>query len=137
MVHRFDTNKLMSVATFFGHLLATDALPWHVLGYVQLTEEDTTPSSRIFLKNLFLQLSEQLGIKVLNEKLHDPTMEETFESIFPKDHLKNTLFSIKFFTQIGLGGITGKLRQLIAKRKEIDSRELRDEIETKHRRKRV
>lgn len=137
MVHRFNTNKLMSVAKFFAHLLATDALPWHVLGYVQLTEEDTTSSSRIFLKNLFLQLSELLGIKVLNEKLHDPTMEETFESIFPKDHLKNTLFSINFFTYIGLGSITQKLRQLIAKRKKPDSRELRDEMEMKRIRKRA
>ncbi|CAL9218657.1 unnamed protein product [Arabidopsis halleri] len=137
MVHRFDTNKLISVATFFGHLLATDALPWHVLAYVRLTEEDTTSSSRIFLKNLFLQLSELLGIKLLNEKLHDPTMEETFESIFPKDHLKNTLFSINFFTKIGLGGITQKLRQFIAKRKETDSEELSDdETERKRRRKR-
>ncbi|KAG7594960.1 Initiation factor eIF-4 gamma MA3 [Arabidopsis thaliana x Arabidopsis arenosa] len=137
MVHRFDTNKLISVATFFGHLLATDALPWHVLAYVRLTEEDTTSSSRIFLKNLFLQLAELLGIKLLNEKLHDPTMEETVESIFPKDHLKNTLFSINFFTKIGLGGITQKLRQFIAKRKETDSEESSDdETERKRRRKR-
>ncbi|XP_020868205.1 LOW QUALITY PROTEIN: pre-mRNA-splicing factor CWC22 homolog [Arabidopsis lyrata subsp. lyrata] len=137
MVHRFETNKLISVATFFGHLLATDALPWHVLSYVQLTEEDTTSSSRIFLKNLFLQrLSELLGIKLLNEKLHDPTMEETFESIFPKDHLKNTLFSINFFTKIGLGGITQKLRQFIAKRKETDSEESSGDDGTKRKRRR-
>ncbi|CAD5315321.1 unnamed protein product [Arabidopsis thaliana] len=69
--------------------------------------------------------------------LQDPTMEETFESIFPKDHRKNTLFSIKFFTKIGLGGITQTLRQLIAKRKETDSEdELRDEMVMKRRRKR-
>jgi len=28
MVHRFDTNKLISVATFFAHILATNSLPW-------------------------------------------------------------------------------------------------------------
>jgi hypothetical protein len=39
-------------------------------------------------------------------RLNDPTMQGSFESIFPKDHPKNTRFSINFFTSIGLGGIT-------------------------------
>lgn len=115
-VHRLDTNKLRSVAMFFAHLLATDALPWHVLAYVRLTEEDTTSSSRIFVKIIFQELTEQLGIRALNEKLQDPKKEKYLESIFPKDNPKNTRFSINFFTSIGLGGITEKLRQLLAKR---------------------
>jgi hypothetical protein len=41
------------VAKFFAHLLGTFALPWHVLSYIRLTEEDTTSSSRIFIKILF------------------------------------------------------------------------------------
>ncbi|MCL7024081.1 hypothetical protein MKW94_008587 [Papaver nudicaule] len=40
MIHRLETNKL-------------HALPWHVLAYIRLTEEDTTSSSRIFVKILF------------------------------------------------------------------------------------
>ncbi|CAH2054384.1 unnamed protein product [Thlaspi arvense] len=131
--HRLDTNKLRSVAMFFAHLLATDALPWHALAYVRLTEEDTTSSSRIFVKILFQELTEQLGIRALNEKLQDPTMEETFESIFPKDHPKNTRFSINFFTSIGLGGITEKLRQLLVKRQ---NPEVIDETEKKLKRRR-
>lgn len=57
MIHRLETNKLRNVAKFFAHLLGTDALPWHVLAYIRLTEEDTTSSSRIFIKILF-QVSE-------------------------------------------------------------------------------
>ncbi|CAN8270031.1 unnamed protein product [Cochlearia groenlandica] len=110
--HRLETNKLRNVAMFFAQLLAADALPWDVLACVRLTEEDTTSSSRIFVKTLFLKLCDQLGLKSLNEKLQDPTMEEKFESIFPKDHPKNTKFSINFFTSIGLGSITHKLRNL-------------------------
>ncbi|XP_056842758.1 uncharacterized protein LOC108860988 [Raphanus sativus] len=113
-VHGLKTNKLRSAAMFFAHVLATDALPWGVLANVRLTEEDTTSSSRIFLKILFQELSEQLGMWALNQKLEDPTMEDTFESIFPMDHPKNTRFSINFFTSIGLGGITQKARQLLA-----------------------
>ncbi|CAA6663493.1 unnamed protein product [Spirodela intermedia] len=84
MIHRLETNKLRNVAKFFAHLLGTDALPWHVLAYIRLTEEDTTSSSRIFIKILFQELSEHLGIRLLNERLSEPTMQDSFESIFPR-----------------------------------------------------
>jgi pre-mRNA-splicing factor CWC22 len=113
MIHRLETNKLRNVAKFFAHLLGTDALPWHVLAYIRLTEEDTTSSSRIFIKILFQELSEHLGIRLLNERLNDPTMQDSFESVFPRDHPKNTRFSINFFTSIGLGGITESLREYL------------------------
>ncbi|XP_052478340.1 uncharacterized protein LOC105775878 [Gossypium raimondii] len=67
-----------------------NALPWHVLAYIRLTEEDTTSSSQIFIKILFQELSEHLGIRRLNEWLSDPTMQDSFESIFPRDNPKNT-----------------------------------------------
>ncbi|KAL2487894.1 MIF4G domain-containing protein/MA3 domain-containing protein [Forsythia ovata] len=113
MIHRLETNKLRNVAKFFAHLLGTDALPWHVLAYIWLTEEDTTSSSRIFIKILFQELSEHLGIRLLNERLSDPTMQDCFDSIFPKDNPKNTRFAINFFTSIGLGGITENLREYL------------------------
>ncbi|VAH84066.1 unnamed protein product [Triticum turgidum subsp. durum] len=113
MIHRLETNKLRNVAKFFAHLLGTDALPWHVLAYIRLTEEDTTSSSRIFIKILFQELSEHLGIRLLNERLNDPNMQASFESVFPRDHPKNTRFSINFFTSIGLGGITESLREYL------------------------
>lgn len=113
MIHRLETNKLRNVAKFFAHLLGTDALPWHVLAYIRLTEEDTTSSSRIFIKILFQELSEHLGIRTLNERLTDPIMRDSFDSIFPKDNPKNTRFAINFFTSIGLGGITENLREYL------------------------
>ncbi|KAI8573157.1 hypothetical protein RHMOL_Rhmol01G0256800 [Rhododendron molle] len=113
MIHRLETNKLRNVAKFFAHLPGTDALPWHVLAYIRLTEEDTTSSSRIFIKILFQELSEHLGIRQLNERLSDPTMQDYFDSIFPKDNLRNSRFSINFFTAVGLGGITESLREYV------------------------
>lgn len=59
------------------------------------------------------ELSEHLGIRLLNERLSDPAMQDSFESIFPKDNPKNTRFSINFFTSIGLGGITENLREYL------------------------
>ena len=50
-IHRLETNKLRNVAKFFAHLLSTDAISWTCLAYLQLTEEATTSSSRIFIKS--------------------------------------------------------------------------------------
>ncbi|PRQ35187.1 putative initiation factor eIF-4 gamma, MA3 [Rosa chinensis] len=120
MIHRLETNKLRNVAKFFAHLLGTDALPWHCLAYIRLTEEDTTSSSRIFIKTLFQELSEHLGIRLLNERLTDPAMQDSFKSIFPRDNPKNTRFAINFFTSIGLAGITENLREYENTRTEYD-----------------
>jgi pre-mRNA-splicing factor CWC22 len=59
------------------------------------------------------ELSEHLGIHLLNERLNDPNMQDFFESVFPRDLPKNTRFSINFFTSIGLGGITESLREYL------------------------
>ena len=56
MIHRLETNKLRNVAKFFAHLLITDALPWTCLEYIRLNEEETTSSSRIFVKILMQEV---------------------------------------------------------------------------------
>jgi hypothetical protein len=53
IIHRLETNKLRNVAKLFAHLLSVDAISWGVLGCIRLTEDDTTSSSRIFIKYLF------------------------------------------------------------------------------------
>lgn len=53
IIHRLETNKLRNVAKLFAHLLANDAISWGVLQCIRLTEDDTTSSSRIFIKYLF------------------------------------------------------------------------------------
>ena len=110
-VHRLETNKLRNCAKFFGHLLAADALPWSVLAYIQLTEEATTSSSRIFVKILFQELAEQLGLRSLNARLCDPALGPYVAGVLPRDSPKNTRFAVNFFTSIGLGGVTDGLRE--------------------------
>ncbi len=101
-----ETNKLRNVAKFFAHLFHTDALPWTAFEYIHLNEQETTSSTRIFIKILFQELAEYLGLSKLNERLKDAFMQPHFEGIFPKDNPKNTRFAINFFTSIGLGGLT-------------------------------
>lgn len=58
--HRLESGKIRNVAKFFAHLIHSDALEWSIFGYVRITELDTTSSSRIFLKIVFLEMSEHL-----------------------------------------------------------------------------
>ncbi|KAL6200926.1 hypothetical protein ACLB2K_024641 [Fragaria x ananassa] len=113
MIHHVETRKINTVASFYAHLLSTDALPWQCLAYMRLTEEDTTSSSRIFIKDLFQELASQLGIRELNQRLNDPAMQESNESIFPRDNPRNSRFAINFFTAIGLGPLTENLREYL------------------------
>ena len=109
-IHRLETNKLRNMAKFFAHLLFTDALPWTCLECIRLNEEDTTSSSRIFIKILCQELSEEMGIGKLKERLLDDYMKEVFAGLMPKENPRNTRFAINFYTSIGLGGLTDELR---------------------------
>jgi hypothetical protein len=93
------------------HLLHSDALLWTVLYHIKLNEDDTTSSSRIFIKILFNELAEYLGLARLKQRLEDPSMAEAFAGVFPRDNPRNTRFAINFFTSIGLGRLTDGLRE--------------------------
>lgn len=112
-IHRLETNRLRIVAQFFAYLLATDAIGWHVLMVIKLNEEDTTSSSRIFIKILFEELMSSLGQKNVVERLKDPALQESLTGIFPTDadDQSKTRFSINFFTAIGMGVLTEGMRE--------------------------
>ncbi|CAF4709266.1 unnamed protein product, partial [Rotaria sp. Silwood2] len=72
IVHRLENVKLRNVAKFFAHLLVTNAISRNVLHCIRLTEQDTTSSSsRVYIKKLFLELIEFLGLSQLNKRLTD------------------------------------------------------------------
>lgn len=110
-IHRYETNRLRIIAQFFGHLLSSDAIGWHVLNVVHLNEEDTTSSSRIFIKILIEDLAQGVGMKGLTERLRDDTLQPALANMFPTDDPKNTRFSINFFTAIGMGVLTEGMRE--------------------------
>ncbi|KAM3068785.1 pre-mRNA-splicing factor cwc22 [Clarireedia jacksonii] len=112
-IHRYETNRLRNIARFFGHLLSSDAIGWHVLSVVHLNEEETTSSSRIFIKILFQDLSEAMGMPKLQARLKDDILRPYFEGLFPHDNPRNTRFSINYFTSIGMGAITEEMREYL------------------------
>ena len=111
-IHRFETNRLRIIAQFFAHLLASDGINWHVFQVVKMTEEDTTSSSRIFVKILFEELLAALGQKKVVERFKDPILQDSLTGIFPTDadDQSKTRFSINFFTAIGMGVLTENMR---------------------------
>ncbi|KAL8902366.1 MAG: hypothetical protein Q9207_004750 [Kuettlingeria erythrocarpa] len=110
-IHRYETNRLRNIARFFGHLLSSDAIGWHVLSIVHLNEDETTSSSRIFIKILFQDLSEALGMPKLQARLKDDILRSNYEGLFPTDNARNTRFSINYFTSIGMGALTEQMRE--------------------------
>lgn len=110
-IHRYETNRLRIIAQFFGHLLSSDAIGWHVFNVIRLNEEDTTSSSRIFIKILVEDLAQGVGMKTLTAKFRDDSLQTALTGIFPTDDPKNTRFSINFFTAIGMGALTEGMRE--------------------------
>ena len=112
-IHRLETNRLRIIAQFFAHLLATEAIGWHVFATIKLNKDDTTSSSRIFIKILFEELKSVLGQKTLTEKLKDPMLQDSLTGIFPTDNPSNMTFSINFFTAIKMGFLTDGMREVL------------------------
>lgn len=112
-IHRYETNRLRNIARFFGALLATDSISWACFEVVHMTEDDTTSSSRIFIKILMHEMQSLLGLRALAARFKEPSMQVYFQSMFPMDHPSDTRFSINFFTSIGLGLVTEPMRDYL------------------------
>ncbi|KAK3114836.1 pre-mRNA-splicing factor cwc22 [Teratosphaeriaceae sp. CCFEE 6253] len=110
-IHRYETNRLRILAQFFGHLIASGGVGWEVLHVVKLNEEETTSSSRIFIKILMEDLAQGCGMKGLTEKLRSDELAAAVTGLFPVGNAKDTRFSINFFTAIGMGRLTEGMRE--------------------------
>ncbi|KAJ3518351.1 hypothetical protein NM688_g9450 [Phlebia brevispora] len=112
-IHRYETNRLRNIARFFGHLLASDSISWSVLDCIKLTEEDTTASSRIFIKIMLNEMTEAMSLKTITERFKDPEVKQCCAGMFPLDNPKNTRFAINYFTSVGLGPVTEEMREYL------------------------
>ncbi len=76
-----------------------------------MNEEETTSSSRIFIKILLQEVQEAMGLATLVSRFKDPEIKSFCRHMFPLDNPKNTRFAINYFTSIGLGAITEDMRE--------------------------
>lgn len=110
-IHRYENNKLRNIAQLFGHMIGVDSLGWHCLSVIHLNEDETTSSSRIFIKILFQSIVEEIGLPKLKARMADDMLRPNLEGIFPRDNARNIRFSINYFTSIGLGALTEEMRE--------------------------
>ncbi|KAK7949762.1 pre-mRNA-splicing factor cwc22 [Apiospora saccharicola] len=113
-IHRYETNRLRNVARVFGHLFGTDAIGWHSLSCIHLNEDETTSASRIFIKIMFQEMSEEMGMVKLQARMKDESLQPYLEGLFPRDNPRNIRFSINYFTSIGMGALTEEMREFLA-----------------------
>lgn len=113
-IHRYETNRLRNIARLFGHMFGSDAIGWHCFSVIHLNEEETTSSSRIFIKIMFQEIVEELGMPKLQARMKDEVLEPDMEGLFPRDNPKNIRFSINYFTSIGMGPLTDDMRVRLA-----------------------
>ncbi|KAI9632942.1 MIF4G-domain-containing protein, partial [Dioszegia hungarica] len=113
-IHRYETNKLRNIGRFFGHLIASDGISWAVLHVVHMNEDETTSSSRIFVKIMMTEMIEEMGNTKVVERFRIPDLRPAFAGLFPMDNPKNTRFAINYFTSIGMGKVTEDMRAFLA-----------------------
>ena len=107
------------------------------------SESDTTSASRIFIKFLFQELTEWLGLAKLKARLVEDETSAWVAGLFPSDTPRNMRFAINFFVSCGLGALTDGLRallkqlpQLLALREEEARRQRKEERKRKREQKR-
>lgn len=111
-VSEYDANAVRNLGRLFGHMFALDYLAldqlWEPL---KLTAETTSAATRIFLKFVFQQFVEELGVTEVHRRVSDPAIAPLITGLFPEageDHLR---YLINFFTAIGLGALTEDMRR--------------------------
>ncbi|KAK7207030.1 hypothetical protein BZA70DRAFT_270236 [Myxozyma melibiosi] len=116
-IHRYETNKIRNIAKLFAHVFASDGIRWKAFACIHLNEDETTASSRIFIKILFQDLVEEIGMKELLARLEDLRQQDpaALSGLFPRNNPADTRFAINFFTAIGLGPLTEDLRVYLKK----------------------
>ena len=80
---------------------------------IKLTEDDTTSSSRIFIKIMLNEMTEAMSLKTITERFKDDEVKRCCAGMFPLDNPKNTRFAINYFTSIGLGPVTEEMREYL------------------------
>ncbi|WPK24175.1 hypothetical protein PUMCH_001438 [Australozyma saopauloensis] len=118
-IFQFEGPQLRNIGKFFGHLLASDVLSLpDTLGHISLTESETTSAGRVFIKFIFQEMIEELGVGEVQKVLDDPAVRSHLRGLLPvtnvttadQDHI---MFSINYFTAIGLGVLTEEMREVL------------------------
>lgn len=118
-IFQYEGPQLRNMGRFFGHLIAADALlPQETLGRIELLEGKTTSAGRVFIKFIFSELVEEMGIGELQKMVEDDSVRPSLWGLFPAFDVLETdtehiIFAINYFTAIGLGVLTEEMRSVL------------------------
>ncbi|EKE41835.1 hypothetical protein ENUP19_0009G0011 [Entamoeba nuttalli] len=110
-IHLKDMNQIRNIAMLYSYLFYSNAIPWELFSIIKLTDDDTTPSSRVFLKIMFQNLFEEMGMKEFKEKLFSNELQESVRGMFPTEDKEHIIFAFNFFKGIGLVELAKPLQQ--------------------------
>ena len=63
-----EVNKIRNLAKLFAHLFYTQSIDWTIFQVVTLRPDTTTSAHRMFLKILFREIAENMGIQKMAEE---------------------------------------------------------------------
>ncbi|EDR21607.1 pre-mRNA-splicing factor cwc22, putative [Entamoeba dispar SAW760] len=110
-IHLKDMNQIRNIAMLYSYLFYSNAIPWELFSIIKLTDDDTTSSSRVFLKIMFQNLFEEMGMKEFKEKLFSNELQESIRGMFPTEDKEHIIFAFNFFKGIGLVELAKPLQQ--------------------------
>lgn len=61
-VFKMEVNKIRNLAKLYGHLFYTFSIDWKIMQVITLRQDTTTSAHRMFLKIMFREIAENLGI---------------------------------------------------------------------------
>lgn len=108
-IHQVELNGIRNLGKLYGYLISTHKLNISILHIIRLTEDHTNSSSRIFLKFLFKEMVEELGLDKFKTLMNSNMAD--LPDLFPLGgHKDDLIFAINYFTAIGLGIVTDDMR---------------------------
>ncbi|SCU86915.1 LANO_0C09560g1_1 [Lachancea nothofagi CBS 11611] len=116
-VDGYNATQVRNMGKLWGHILASDYVGLEVFKTVHMNVDETTSAGRVYLKFLFQELVLDLGVQELKKRLDEPYILPYLVNMFPLHDIDSTRFSINFFTAIGLGPLTDKMRQALESEK--------------------
>ena len=125
----FEPAQLRIVGKFWGHLFATDYIGFELFEIVKINAEESTAPSRIFIKFIFQELVADLSIDELKDRLNEDYIQPYIKGMFPSEDMEHIRYSINYFTAIGLGVLTDKMRERLTELEEETGEEEEEEEE--------
>jgi pre-mRNA-splicing factor CWC22 len=73
-----EANKIRNLAHLFAHLFHRRAVDWAILQPIRLSPDTTTAAARMFLKILFKDIAENMGIENFVKEFQKEDMKEYY-----------------------------------------------------------